>query len=373
MTIKKTILSALALLPLGVFAQNYTLDGQVGNLSAPAKAYLVQWNDAGEQVRDSVELNGGKFSFKGTVTEPGQGILYLAHKGEGINRQTDRLIVFLEPGTINIKSADSIAKATASGSKMTVDFLALNAKRQKVMAQMTKIQNASTTASAEEKLKMDKVWSKDYDAAQKELTAMDLGYVKSHPKSFLSLFALMGYVKSEPLSVTRPLFNGLSEEIRNSVQGKKLSEEFAKAEVTAIGVLAPMFKQTDTAGKLVSLSEFKGKYVLLDFWAGWCKPCRDDHPMMVKTYNTFKNKNFTILGISLDQPLGGNQWREAIAEDHLEWTQLSDLKGGGNEVALLYGINTIPQNFLIGPDGKIVAKNLYGDKLNEKLAELLNK
>jgi peroxiredoxin len=129
------------------------------------------------------------------------------------------------------------------------------------------------------------------------------------------------------------------------------------------------FSQADPAGKPVSLSSFRGKYVLVDFWASWCRPCRMENPNVVKAFNKFNNKNFTVLGISLDREK--DPWIKAIEKDGLVWTQVSDLKFWENEVAQLYRVQGIPQNFLVDPNGKIVAKNLRGEALETKLCELL--
>jgi len=143
---------------------------------------------------------------------------------------------------------------------------------------------------------------------------------------------------------------------------------------TSIGAEAPDFEQTDTLGKPVRLSSFRGKYVLLDFWASWCGPCRQENPGVVKAFNRFKDKNFTIIGISLDKPGGGFAWMNAIKSDHLGgWTQLSDLKFWNNAVAQLYFVQGIPKNFLIDPAGKIVAQDLRGGDLEAKLEEVLGK
>lgn len=130
------------------------------------------------------------------------------------------------------------------------------------------------------------------------------------------------------------------------------------------------FTQNDINGKAVKLSDFKGKYVLLDFWASWCGPCRAENPNVLKAYNQYKDKNFTILGVSLDEK--GDAWQKAIKDDALPWMQVSDLKGWQNEASSKYGISGIPANFLINPEGIIIAKDLRGEDLETKLAEVLN-
>ncbi len=138
-----------------------------------------------------------------------------------------------------------------------------------------------------------------------------------------------------------------------------------------IGKQAPDFTLPDPSGKSISLSSFKGKYVLVDFWASWCKPCRMENPNVVKAYNKFKDKNFTILGVSLDNPGGKDDWMNAVMKDGLTWAQVSDLSGWSSPVVPMYKIDGIPYNMLIDPAGKIIAEGLRGEMLEEKLAAIL--
>jgi peroxiredoxin len=151
--------------------------------------------------------------------------------------------------------------------------------------------------------------------------------------------------------------------------GKELESYITFAKIGAVGSDAIEFTQNDEKGNPVSLSQFRGKYVLVDFWASWCKPCRLENPNVVKTFNRFKNKNFTVLGVSLDQ--AKEPWLKAIDLDKLTWTHVSDLQFWNNAVAQLYHVQSIPQNFLVDPAGKIVAKDLRGEDLDRKLCELL--
>jgi peroxiredoxin len=136
-----------------------------------------------------------------------------------------------------------------------------------------------------------------------------------------------------------------------------------------MGKTIPDFEQADPNGKMVNIKSFRGKYVLIDFWASWCGPCRGENPNVVAAYNKYKNKNFTVLGISLDK--SKDAWLGAVEKDGLTWTQLSDLKFWSNAVAQQFGIQSIPQNFLIDPNGVVIGKNLRGEALEAKLESIL--
>ena len=167
------------------------------------------------------------------------------------------------------------------------------------------------------------------------------------------------------------IINGFDPKLSGLSYTKDLQATLKIKKATAVGEIAPDFTQNDPNDKPVSLSDFRGKVVLVDFWASWCGPCRKENPNVVEAYNKFKNKGFTVLGVSLDRPTDKDKWLKAIEDDKLTWTHVSDLKYWDNEVARQYGIRSIPSSLLIGKDGKILAKNLRGEDLHTELKKLL--
>jgi peroxiredoxin len=203
-----------------------------------------------------------------------------------------------------------------------------------------------------------------------EVSATGKKLVKDHPKEIASIWVLMNELRTR-LSPEEfeALYTSLDKDLKETKYGKSAARYLREAKGETENVEADDFEQTDVNGNKVKLSSFRGKYVLVDFWASWCGPCRQENPNVVKAYNRFKDKNFTILGVSLDKDKSA--WVNAIQHDNLTWTQVSDLKGWGNEAAQLYNIQGIPANLLIDPKGRIIARNLRGPALEAKLAQIL--
>ncbi|MEY4331917.1 MAG: hypothetical protein RJA92_726 [Bacteroidota bacterium] len=197
-----------------------------------------------------------------------------------------------------------------------------------------------------------------------------VGFINANPTSVISSFALyaVGPLFAGPQEL-ESRFNALQPAAQKGYFSELIVKSLNDAKVGQVGSMATEFTQNDQNGKPIKLSSFRGKYVLIDFWASWCRPCRQENPNVVAAYNKYKAKNFTVLGVSLDQDK--NNWIQAIAADKLTWTHVSDLKYWSNEVAQLYHIQSIPANLLIDPTGRIIGKDLRGEELLQKLASIL--
>ena len=350
-------------------AYPYRLKGRLGHLSAPAKVYLLS---GGIQATDSATLRQGRFELRGTTPFPQSAMLVLERQGRlrsgwqekmlgGKMRRVfvespDRLRLFLEPGPVVITSPDSLRTARLAGGALTADYQDLAAATDPVAA---KVRTATSLAQST-------ALTKAYAQAQ-------LAFVRAHPTSWVSL-EVLGQARMMGLpqyAEVAPLYAALTPAQRTSPPGQLYGELLAGLQATALGAQAPAFTQPTPAGQPVSLADYRGKYVLVDFWASWCAPCRAENPALLQAYEAFKGRNFEIVGVSLDEEKTRAQWVQAIADDHLPWTQLSDLQGFSSATARQYGVKGIPQNFLIDPSGKIVASNVRGDELLATLAKFI--
>ncbi len=369
---KKILFLMLSASPFLANAQTavYDLKGKIGTLGQPAKAFLIH-REKGQNMTDSVALIAGTFEFKGNLSVATQALLLIDHAGTGLNslgRGADVLNLYLENGTVMVNGKDSVKTAKITGSKLNDDNVKLAAAIKPVLDKAQVLSNQYQQAAEADRPKLaDKF--KDLQAEQKVILK---AFIQQHPASFVSMDALRSFGGPSPsYSEVMPLFSTLAPAVQNSDNGKDYKTSIEKLRSTSVGSIAPDFTQNDPTGKPISLSSFKGKYVLLDFWASWCGPCRQENPNVVKAFNQYKSKNFTVLSVSLDKPEGKQAWLQAIKDDNLAWNHVSDLKFWNNDVAKLYGIQSIPGNFLIDPTGKIVAKDLRGDDLEQTLAQML--
>ncbi len=373
---------SLAVLPLMANAQTdtakFTVTGKIGNLNAPAKAYLI-YKVGANQTADSSTIVNGVFNIKGDVLEPEMAQLAIDHKGIGLQKlgeqkNVDVLAFFLSNENIKINSTTDSVKHAVVSDLLNNESKELKAQLSQVEDEAKKLQAEFAAATPEKQNSLAFKNSLQAKAVilQNRQKQILKSFITGHTNSFLSIIALsMLGSHAADMAEMENLYSLLSPQLKNTQTAKTFRASIDVAKATAVGSMAPDFTQNDVNGKPVSLSSFRGKYVLIDFWASWCGPCRQENPNVVKAYNKYKGKKFTILGVSLDKPEARNNWLAAIKNDGLTWTQVSDLKYWNNEAAQLYNISSIPANFLLDPEGRIIARDLRGEALDKKLSEVL--
>jgi peroxiredoxin len=354
-------------------SKNFTVSGEVKN--APSTVvYLEQisFDNMPPQVLDSITLNAGKFSLKGKAAEESLLQLRFPQIENGplffvINDKSDITI------TGDWNDIRKLSYKGSPASERLREFVdSLSSTQQKLGNMQYELQNV---------IQGDSLRNLQQTAMTNMVTAFKT-YVKKiamEDKSpMVSMFATSintGTDAAENEAMYNNLLKrfpkhaGIQTVVKQYRESVASAPQAPKQNTPAIGTMAPDITMPDVNGKNVSLSSLKGKYVLVDFWASWCGPCRGENPNVVAAYNKYKNKNFTILGVSLDKTK--DAWLEAIKKDGLTWTHISDLKFWDSEAVGLYGFNGIPYNVLLDPTGKIIADNLRGSDLERKLEEVL--
>lgn len=330
---------------------------------------------------DTVKIEKGKFTFTGSAKEPEMHLIQ-------VQSVQGKIPFILENGDINVDvNKDSIQNTKVTGTYNNDEFTNYRESGMKVQKKMMKFQQENMMRMQQAQQKQDTVvmnsLRKEYSKFQEEFMKMSEDYVAGHPKAFISALIVENMFNQMVPDVekVKKYYAKLDQSVKNTKPGKSIKKKLDQIEkpvaaatpetaaAVAVGSIAPDFSAATPDGKTVSLKQAMGKVTLVDFWASWCKPCREENPNVVAMYNELHAKGLNIIGVSLDKDAAA--WKEAIAKDKLAWNQISNLKYWQEPIAATYGVQSIPATFLLDANGKVVAKDLRGDALKAKVNELL--
>lgn len=376
------------------------IKGKIGNLNYPAQL----WYYTGGKPYDTIPIKNGVFEVRRKAMLPSFGALILRYtplqKGS-VFTGANLIDVFFEEGTITINSNVDTLKnyAVIKGSRLNEQFRAYYQAEGALLKEWKALALKFNAAPAEklQDAKFVAAYEADNALVYPKFENLITREIKKYPRSFATQVAFLNFLKySEIKDTTKALavFNLFPEDVKASEHGKAmraralnvvpppapsdeqmaLMEERMKTTLTSKfnkGDIIPEFTQSDINGNHISLSQFRGRYVLLDFWASWCKPCRASNPKLVQLYHKYKGPKFEVLSISIDSKK--EDWLKAISEDRLPWPQVWDLKGGENEVYRMFGLNAVPNYFLVDPEGRVVNRYFNVASLEKDIETILEK
>ena len=345
--------------------QNFKIDGNIKGLEDGKKILLFARNYQTEQADSICSAISKGESFVMTGNLPQADIYYLGIEGKegAIELGLDKSSMTL---TGNITDLQNII---LSGSKVQDDFKTLNNKVQAIYATEKTIYPFIEKAQQENNKKLADSLGKEMESIYTKAGEEVKKYATEHPSSIAAPYMILNTIFDLDPNEFKPIYDKFTNEVKATQAGKVLKEKLEVLSKTSVGNMALDIKGLDPDGHQISLMEVKGKVTLIDFWASWCGPCRKENPNVVKIYNKYHTKGFNILSVSLDEKI--DSWKAAIMKDGLIWNHVSDLKGWHSAFATMYGIQAIPQTILIDADGKIIARNVMGEDLDNMLNDLL--
>lgn len=362
------LLSAISIAQVNKKA-TYEITGELRGLNNDSIILFINNYDGNglRQQPDTVVTvaHNNKFYFKGEVAKPSyaRGVIRSVKSRRSFS-------LFIEKGKIKISgTVDSLDNIIVTGTTSNNDQTSSRVVTENFYNSIKALRLAlkDKQPDLDEYKNISTAITKKFDSIQ----LYELDFIRAHPRSLMSGTYLYVLEDKIPLEQLEELYSPMGNEIKQSDFGSILREKIVARKRVIIGNPAPDFVSTDTSGKSIRLSSFQGKYVLLEFWANWCVPCRQQSPHLVEMYKKYSDKGFTIIQYSVDEKKDEEKWKAAIRKDQLTWTQIADLNGFENKVSKLYGVQPIPDNFLIDPSGKIIGRRVEGKELEEKLKKLL--
>lgn len=354
---------------------HYEIDVKAPGIYNGMRVYMKTRNERGQFInKDTAIVLDEKFSFKGIRNEPTLEYLF-------IDGYKSSLPLIVENGSINITiNKDSLHASIITGTKSNNEYSQYALKEKQLTSKVSKLTPLFKEATINNSPAKVEIY-KSITLAKKELASMPLEFIKSNNNSYVSAILLNSIVKNKQTSITdlETLFSNLADPIKTSEYGKTVAVTIESQKLlrqqqkgVQIGDLAPDFSAKTPDGKTLALNDIKGKVTIIDFWASWCGPCRRENPYVVKTYNEYHDKGLEIISVSLDKNGQKDRWIKAIQDDNMMWNHLSNLQSWQDPIAKRYGVRSIPATFILDETGKVIAKNLRGKALKNKIAQLLD-
>jgi peroxiredoxin len=361
--IKLSAFFVLIIFILGFINQpEYTIKGDILNLK-DGKIFLKKKQNDKQIIIDSTNSISGKFLFKGSVELPE---LFTIVTGDGKSLPP----IFVENTEILINAdSGSLNKAKVTGSKSHDIFSTYKNYLNNIYTEYTKLNELISSADAENKEEKVQILENEKDSLMNSYMKYTLDYVEENKNSVVGAYILL-WQRAKGLTVSKldSMISMFDPSINKSIYIKSLNEILTDKKRFEIGGTPPDFTLNNQNGNPVTMSSFRGMYLIIDFWSSWCTPCRKETPYVLQAYKKFHSKGFEVLSVSLDGKK--EDWLRAIEKDKMEWTHVCDFKNFDGDVAKLYYVSSIPQTFLLDKEGRIIAKNLRGDELSNKLAEI---
>lgn len=352
--------------------EGYEISGIAKGVENGKKVFLETQNETGPATLDTAVVESEKFKFDGKLKE---GVELAFVRIETLNGSVPMI---LENGDISVEfNKDTIQNSKIGGTKNNDIFQSYNNESQVIYKKMMKFQEANQQKMMAAQQAQDtatvSVLMKDFNKFQDDMNVQSKAFINKNPDAFISALLLENFLMRNYLTPeeVKAYYEKLDKSIVDTKSGKNIKKMLDAMTSVNVGSIAPDFSAPSPDGKMISLKESMGKVTLIDFWASWCGPCRQENPNVVAMYNELHEKGLNIIGVSLDKEGDSQKWKDAIAKDGLTWNHISNLKHWKEPIAEQYNVKSIPATFLLDASGKIVAKDLRGEELKAKVKELL--